>query len=211
MTTTTNPAQEAFRLPVDDELGALIERFNEDLAAMPYSTDDVEAHFVNRLALEASVDARRTVYGLMREIRAKVRQVEDQEAWLRTIAAEVTAANAKRQRTIEFLSEQAKRIAKDLIPEGKKSVDVPGIGRIQWRKVPEAVVISDEDALLAWIKEQDPEQGLSDYIRVKEEVKKGEVKPVLLGIFKDDGELPAGTEYQAEVALGSSSIQWEQR
>lgn len=211
MTTSTHPAQEGFRLPVDDEFAALIEAFNSDIEAMPYSAADVEAQFVNRISLEASLDTRRTVYGLLRAIRSEVRQVDEQEAWLASITAEVRSANAKRQRTIDFLSEQVERLAKDLIPEGKKSVDVPGIGRIQWRKVPEAVVIQDEDALLAWLKEQDPEQGLGEYIRTKEEIKKGEIKPVLLGIFKDDGALPAGTDYQPEVALGSSSIQWEQR
>lgn len=196
MTTSTE-----FRLPVDDEIAGWLEAVGE-------LADDLERDaLAESISKHAGIDLRRTIYGLMRAIRTEVRAVEDQEQWLRDIAGEVRAGNARRQQTIDFLSEQVARIAESLIPEGKKSVDVPGLGRIQWRKVPEAVLVHDDEPVIAWLKASNRE----DLIRVKEEVRKADAKPVLLEHFKETGELIDGTAYQAEVELGAASIQWEAR
>lgn len=175
--------------PIADELGDL---------------DQVDQHdtLAELIALEAAADNRRTLFNLLRQYQQIERSSEESRRWLNTVAATVQAENDRRQTALRFLDEQIARLAKPLIPEGKKSVDVPGIGRIQFRMQPEGARISDQESFLAWAKENEAR----DLIRTKEEVKVAEAKQYVLDCFKDTGELPPGSEYVPEDEHASHSI-----
>lgn len=97
-------------------------------------------------------DPRVLLFGLMRQRAEKMRALNDKAAWLQVIQEEHARETAPLRREIAHLEEQIKAEAVRAIPEGKKSVDVPGYGRIQYRDYQGGVRIVDPEAFIKWAK-----------------------------------------------------------
>jgi phage host-nuclease inhibitor protein Gam len=111
------------------------------------------------------------------------------------LEARVTQLNARAKGGIEFfrariLSYMA-RARPELLKGGKKKSRALPSGTIGWRSKGGRLVVQDEDAALAWAKEQPVE---ADFVRVKFELN----RKALAELFKTTGEVPPGCDVEAE-------------
>ena len=176
------------RLPIEEEIAALMDAADEpDPALFQGLIED---------------DARRTLVGLLRALRREQTAVEDARAWARTVYDEVERANAPRLRTVAFLEEQVARVAEGLIPAGRKSVDVPGIARVQFTDRAGYLRIADAEAFVEALGADERER----LVEWAPKVKGAEAKQYATEVQETTGETLPGTEFVP--ARTSVSIRW---
>ena len=176
------------RLPIEEEIAALMDAADEpDPALFQGLIED---------------DARRTLVGLLRALRREQTAVEDARAWARTVYDEVERANAPRLRTVAFLEEQVARVAEGLIPAGRKSVDVPGIARIQYRDLKDDVRIAEPESFIDALGADERER----LVEMRPHLKTNEAKAYARTVIEESGELMPGIE-RVE-ARRTTAIQW---
>lgn len=97
----------------------------------------------------AAAGLERTVFGMLRQIARIDADLAAGDRWVAMMVEEEARRAAPLQAKRSFLEEQVKRIAQPLIPAGRKSVDVPGVGRIQYVDRKASFRIVDEPGFIA--------------------------------------------------------------
>lgn len=95
----------------------------------------------------------RILLSLMRQRQQMMREIAERDRWMRIVMDEYDRETAPMKVALGNVEEQIKATAERLIPDGKKSVDVPGHGRVQFRDYAESVRIGNPDAMLEWARE----------------------------------------------------------
>lgn len=119
--------------------------------------------------------------------------------WIARIEARVAALNRTAQRGVAFFERAVEFYARthreDLLRGGKKKSRTLPSGVVGWRSKAQRLEVVDQDAYLAWAREQPIESGL---VRIKLEPA---MKP-LQALFATTGEIPPGCEVrEAEESL----------
>lgn len=94
-------------------------------------------------------DARRGLFGMLRQARALQQQLDESARYLAMIVTEVADNDALKRQALLFLKEQIEVLGRDLLVGSSKHVDVPGAGRVQYRTRAESMRIIDEKAFMS--------------------------------------------------------------
>jgi len=97
---------------------------------------------------------RDTAFRELRRVMHEIAEIEEEIANVEASRRAANTAHDERQRALEARRraavDTAAVIAEPLVPRGKKSVDVPGLGRVQYRTYAARPVIANYADLLDW-------------------------------------------------------------
>lgn len=144
---TTDFMSEAPYLEVDEAIDGALRSFETRGFV---EEDDFENQNNARFDLRemAERDALWTVAGMMRAARRISAELDRSALYLTRLEAEISRRNASKVRQYEFLCELIREYGESLLLPGSKHVDVPGVGRIQYRDIKESLSIKDHDAFM---------------------------------------------------------------
>lgn len=151
------------------------------------------------------IDDRRATYILLRQLRAVEEAQADADAWLEAAQADHAEGTAQREAAKADLHRQIEQIAADLRTPGSEHVDVPGIGRIQFRTTKPGLRVADAAEALKWVEEHEYDA----FIRIvpeKRELDVSEFRKFAASVLASDADLLPGVEETPEHT--SMSIQW---
>ena len=181
---------------MDDQKKLGVVPINPDLAdvATDSAKDDPELLYVDSLmndmpdlhedSFEVDMDKANSILYVIGKIQGEMDEVKAvAQKQIEKAKMFQDAECNKMQRTIDFLTARVHGFA---IASGKRTVNLPN-GKLKLIKKQDKFEITDQDAVLSWIRENKLEDTL---IRIKEDVNKTEVKKY----FKTTGEIPDGLE-----------------
>lgn len=98
---------------------------------------------------------RKALVMLLREYQRIDREQIEQTAWFNAIRAIYVEDSDTREATQSSIEKAIEELAKELLPEDSKHVDVVGIARIQMHTEPAYLRVADKDALVEWAREHE--------------------------------------------------------
>lgn len=134
-------------------------------------------------------DAKRTLFGMMALGKRLRGDIEERNAWLATVREEVTQGIALDAEKLAFLEEQIERLASGLLVGKSQHVDVPGMGRVQYRSFGATVKIADPEAFMSALNAEDREA----LVEMRPHLRTTDAKKWALDEIKA-GALPEGVE-----------------
>lgn len=135
-------------------------------------------------------EAFRYLYGVMAEMREIQEEIANLEAARRAVLTAHDDRLVRLEARFDQASESAARLAEPLLPRGSKHVDIPGLGRVQFRDYQAGVRVADPRALLQWA--VDAER--TDLYERVPRLLAGEAKKAADAALASDGELLPGVE-----------------
>ena len=98
------------------------------------------------------------LFGVLRNMKYEQAQRAQIAEYLRVVKGECEVAIGLIDRRLDELTERARGMAELLTPEGSKHIDLPGLGRIQFRDYQPGYTVADADVLLKWAVEHEREE-----------------------------------------------------
>lgn len=169
------------RLPIDDQIGAIVE------AAQEFGNEDGASAAIDELSAE---DRRRTLFGMLRAAGALENEIRELTEYLARVQAEVQQAALPKKQRLAWLEEQIKRTAEPLLTGKTKNVDMPGAGRVQYRDYSEALRVADAEAFIAALDADERER----LVELRPHLKTLDAKQYAATVLADHGEVMPGVE-----------------
>ena len=128
--------------------------------------------------------------GLMRAAGELSDEIESLREYLASVQREVEATVSGKASRLAWLEQQIKATAEPLLTGKSKNVDLPGVGRVQYRDYSEALRIADAEAYIAGLAADERAR----LVEMRPHLKTVAAKAYAATVLADHGEVMPGVE-----------------
>jgi NACalpha-BTF3-like transcription factor len=136
---------------------------------------------------------RRVVVMALRQLARLEAEGAEANAWMNSVMAVFNDECKERITEKDRLAALVEEITKEMLPEGSKHVDIPGIARVQFKTTDEYLRVADPKAFTEWARGSE-EEGLLEFIPASYKPITAEAKKFAEKALAETGEVLPGME-----------------